>query len=69
VSGENPLRAVLAGYRVVFSDRAYAFDCAAADADTEHGRKVRTLAGNVQILWQEPRLLVPGVNPVFGARK
>jgi hypothetical protein len=28
-------------------------------------RKVRTLAGNFQLLAQEPRLLVPGVNPVW----
>ena len=61
----TPMRAVLAGYRVVFSDRAFAFDRAAADADAEQRRKVRTLAGNVQILWQEPRLLVPIVNPVW----
>ena len=31
----------------------------------ERRRKVRTLAGNFQILWQEPRLLVPIVNPVW----
>jgi biofilm PGA synthesis N-glycosyltransferase PgaC len=61
----TPMRAVLAGHRVVFADRAYAFDRAAADADAEHRRKVRTLAGNVQILVQEPRLLVPGANPVW----
>jgi cellulose synthase/poly-beta-1,6-N-acetylglucosamine synthase-like glycosyltransferase len=60
-----PMRAVLAGYRVVFSDTAYAFDRAAGDADAEGRRKVRTLAGNVQILWQEPRLLMPIVNPVW----
>jgi len=61
----TPMRAVLAGYRVVFSEHAYAFDRAAADADVEQRRKVRTLAGNVQILVQEPRLLVPFVNPVW----
>ena len=61
----TPMRAVLAGYRVVFNDRAFAFDRAPVDADAERRRKVRTLAGNVQILWQEPRLLVPGVNPVW----
>src|SRR4029077_15122319 len=31
----------------------------------EHRRKIRTLAGNIQILGQEPRLLVPFVNPVW----
>jgi cellulose synthase/poly-beta-1,6-N-acetylglucosamine synthase-like glycosyltransferase len=61
----TPMRAVLDGYRVVFSEHAYAFDRAAADADAEQRRKVRTLAGNVQILWLEPRLLVPFVNPVW----
>jgi cellulose synthase/poly-beta-1,6-N-acetylglucosamine synthase-like glycosyltransferase len=61
----TPMRAVLAGYRVVFCERAFAFDRAAADAGVEQQRKVRTLAGNVQILGQEPRLLIPIVNPVW----
>ena len=61
----TPIRAVLAGYRVVFSGRAFAFDRAAIDADAEQRRKVRTLAGNVQILGQEPRLLIPVLNPVW----
>jgi biofilm PGA synthesis N-glycosyltransferase PgaC len=61
----TPMRAVLAGSRVVFSEQAVAFDRAAADVRAEHRRKVRTLAGNVQILWQEPRLLLPIVNPVW----
>jgi hypothetical protein len=61
----TPMRAVLAGYRVVFSERAIAFDRAALDARAERRRKIRTLAGNVQILWQEPRLLVPFINPVW----
>jgi poly-beta-1,6-N-acetyl-D-glucosamine synthase len=60
-----PMRAVMAGYRVVFNDRARAFDRAAADADTETRRKIRTLAGNYQILWLEPRLLLPWRNPVW----
>jgi poly-beta-1,6-N-acetyl-D-glucosamine synthase len=60
-----PMRVVLAGYRVVFDDRARAFDRAAPDSTAEAARKTRTLAGNYQILWQEPRLLVPGVNPVW----
>ena len=61
----TPMRAVLAGYRVVFSEQAFAFDRASSDADAEQRRKVRTLAGNFQILGQEPRLLVPFVNPVW----
>lgn len=60
-----PMRAVLSGARVVFEERALAFDRASADAAAESRRKVRTLAGNYQILSQEPRLLIPGVNPVW----
>lgn len=60
-----PMRAVLAGYRVVFDDRARAFDRASSDAVTETRRKKRTLAGNYQILAHEPRLLLPVVNPVW----
>jgi biofilm PGA synthesis N-glycosyltransferase PgaC len=61
----TPMRVVLAGYRVVFNERARAFDRAAADADAEARRKVRTLAGNYQILALEPRLLMPWRNPVW----
>jgi poly-beta-1,6-N-acetyl-D-glucosamine synthase len=60
-----PMRAVLAGWRIVFDERAKAFDYAAIDAAAEARRKIRTLAGNYQILMQEPRLLVPFVNPVW----
>lgn len=60
-----PMRAVLAGSSVVFEERAKAFDRVPADVTGELRRKIRTLAGNVQILWLEPRLLVPFVNPVW----
>jgi cellulose synthase/poly-beta-1,6-N-acetylglucosamine synthase-like glycosyltransferase len=60
-----PMRAVLAGRRVIFTPEALAFDYTSKDADEETRRKIRTLAGNVQILWFEPRLLVPFVNPVW----
>lgn len=60
-----PMRAVLAGRRIVFAPNARAFDRASADAATEWRRKQRTLAGNYQLLMQEPRLLVPVLNPVW----
>jgi len=60
-----PMRVVLSGYRVVFNERARAFDRAAVDADAEARRKVRTLAGNYQILALEPTLLAPWRNPVW----
>jgi cellulose synthase/poly-beta-1,6-N-acetylglucosamine synthase-like glycosyltransferase len=61
----TPMRVVLSGSRVVFNERARAFDRAAVDAEAESRRKVRTLAGNYQILWLEPRLLLPWRNPVW----
>jgi cellulose synthase/poly-beta-1,6-N-acetylglucosamine synthase-like glycosyltransferase len=60
-----PMRAVLAGYRIVLNNRARAFDRTAPDAEAEARRKVRTLAGNYQILRLEPRLLLPWHNPVW----
>ena len=60
-----PMRAVLNGCRIVFEESAIAYDRASADAAAESRRKTRTLAGNYQILAQEPRLLLPIVNPVW----
>jgi cellulose synthase/poly-beta-1,6-N-acetylglucosamine synthase-like glycosyltransferase len=60
-----PMRAVLAGYRIVFEERAVAYDRTSQDAEEESRRKTRTLAGNYQILGQDWRLLVPGLNPVW----
>jgi cellulose synthase/poly-beta-1,6-N-acetylglucosamine synthase-like glycosyltransferase len=60
-----PMRVVLEGWRVVFEDQAVALDRTAPDAAAETRRKRRTLAGNYQILAQEPRLLLPIVNPVW----
>lgn len=61
----GPMRVVLRGYRVGFEPAARAFDEAAADASAELRRKVRTLAGNFQLFVHEPRLALPGVNPVW----
>lgn len=60
-----PMTAVLQGYRIIFEERAVAYDRASPDAGAESRRKVRTLAGNYQILAQQPRLLLPVVNPVW----
>jgi cellulose synthase/poly-beta-1,6-N-acetylglucosamine synthase-like glycosyltransferase len=61
----TPMRVVLSGYRVVFNDKARAFDRAPRDAHAESRRKIRTLAGNYQILRLEPALLLPWRNPVW----
>ena len=54
-----PLAAVFRGYHIVLEERALAYDAPAA-LDAEFYRKVRTLAGNYQILVAFPQLLWPG---------
>jgi hypothetical protein len=61
----GPMRVVMRGYRVTFDSLAHAFDTTSKTASAELVRKVRTLAGNFQLLAQEPRLLLPGLNPVW----
>ena len=61
----GPMRVVLRRHRVLFDGTAHAFDETASDAAVETRRKVRTLAGNFQLLTLEPRLLLPIVNPVW----
>jgi cellulose synthase/poly-beta-1,6-N-acetylglucosamine synthase-like glycosyltransferase len=53
-----PLSAFFQGYRVVLDRRALAYDIP-SDRATEFYRKVRTLAGNYQILRAYPALLGP----------
>ena len=59
-----PMRIVLAGWRTVFEPAARAYDLE-APPDLEFTRKVRTLAGNFQLLQLLPALLDPRRNPVF----
>jgi len=54
----EPLAAFFRGYRLVVDERAKVFDLP-TDLDTEFHRKVRTLAGNYQILAAYPALLGP----------
>ena len=59
-----PLFAFFAGYRIVFDDRALAFDTV-SDLTTEFRRKVRTLGGNYQLLMRFPALLHPRRNRMW----
>ncbi len=61
----TPLRIVLKGKRAVFDPAAKAYDAVACCPLAEYGRKVRTLAGNYQLLGQLPQLLLPWKNPIF----
>ena len=53
-----PLAAYFQGFRLLVDPRAKMFDFPTS-LSTEFGRKVRTLAGNYQILWAYPQLLGP----------
>lgn len=54
-----PMRVVLAGRRVMFAPEARAWDRIAESAAQEYRRKVRTLAGNYQLVALHPALLNP----------
>ncbi len=60
-----PLNTCLQGYRVVFDSDAKAFDFVSKDIEQEKNRKVRTLAGNWQLLILQPNLLNPIKNPLW----
>lgn len=60
-----PMQSVRAGYRTVFDARAIAYDRPSQSAAQEKVRKVRTLAGNYQLITLMPWLLLPGANPIF----
>jgi len=62
-----PCHVALAGRRVWMTREAAALDNGSATADEEFVRKLRTLAGNWQLLDRVPVLLVPWRNPVFFA--
>ena len=61
----TPLRIVLKGKRTVFEPEAKAYDAVACCSGAEYGRKVRTLCGNYQLLFQLPQVLLPWRNPIF----
>lgn len=62
-----PLSVVFAGSRVAMAREAVALDRASADTWEEFRRKLRTLAGNWQLIARMPRLVNPLANPVFFA--
>jgi poly-beta-1,6-N-acetyl-D-glucosamine synthase len=58
-----PMHVVRRGFRVVFAPKARAWDIANMGMRWEFARKVRTLAGNYQLVQLAPWLL-SGVNPI-----
>lgn len=60
-----PMQVVRAGQRVVFEPHAVAWDRLSQRPAAERRRKVRTLAGNYQLLTLAPWLLGPLRNPLW----
>jgi biofilm PGA synthesis N-glycosyltransferase PgaC len=60
-----PMNVVMAGHRVVFENRARAYDRPSRDQWQEKLRKVRTVAGNYQMMIAHPAFFVPLHNPIF----
>jgi cellulose synthase/poly-beta-1,6-N-acetylglucosamine synthase-like glycosyltransferase len=60
-----PMAVVLSGRRVVYEEGAIAYDRLSDEIGGEYRRKVRTLAGNFQLMALMPELLDPRRNPIF----
>jgi cellulose synthase/poly-beta-1,6-N-acetylglucosamine synthase-like glycosyltransferase len=60
-----PMQICMQGYRTIFENKAIAYDMVSKTLDLEKKRKVRTLAGNWQLLMLKPALLNPFKNPLW----
>jgi len=60
-----PMNVVAAGYRVIFEPLALAWDRPSQQPAEERRRKIRTLAGNYQLVHLAPWLLKPWRNPIW----
>jgi cellulose synthase/poly-beta-1,6-N-acetylglucosamine synthase-like glycosyltransferase len=60
-----PMRVAASGRRVVFEPRALAWDQPSLHLADERKRKIRTLAGNYQLIQLAPWLLSPWSNPLW----
>jgi len=61
----TPMNIVLQNYRTIFESNAHAFDVVSKDVTQEWRRKVRTLAGNWQLLNLKLQLFSPLHNPIW----
>lgn len=59
----TPMHVVMQGYRTVFDASAKAHDVVSSEVSQEWVRKVRTMAGNWQLINLKPVLLLPWKNP------
>ncbi len=61
----TPMRLVLDGRRVIFCPEAVVLETRQTTPKLEYQRKVRTLAGNVQLCMWLPAVLRPDLNPIW----
>jgi cellulose synthase/poly-beta-1,6-N-acetylglucosamine synthase-like glycosyltransferase len=61
----TPMRLALEGKRIVCSQSALVRETRQTTPHLEYQRKVRTLAGNIQLCLWLPNVLRPGRNPIF----
>ena len=59
------MNVVMQGSRVLFESEAIAYDRPSQDVASEKRRKVRTLAGNFQLMTAHPKVLNPRANRLF----
>ena len=60
-----PMYVCMQGYRTIFESKAIAYDIVSMNLGLEKKRKIRTLAGNWQLLSLAPKLLNPFKNPIW----
>jgi poly-beta-1,6-N-acetyl-D-glucosamine synthase len=60
-----PMHICMQGFRTIFEGKAIAYDMVSMNLGFEKKRKIRTLAGNWQLLILEPKLLSPFKNPIW----
>jgi len=60
-----PMNVVMQGSRVLFESDAIAYDRPSQDVASEKRRKIRTLAGNFQLITSHPKVLDPRANRIF----
>lgn len=60
-----PMHCAAQGYRVLFDERAIAWDVPSADPVREKQRKIRTIRGNYQVLMRHWRWCLPFGHPIW----
>ena len=60
-----PMVAIQKGYKIGFDDQAKAWDIPSNDPVNERRRKIRTINGNFQLLFRNPKWLLPTGNPIW----